>query len=99
MTKIFPNLITLHPEAEKGGRLILHDIGSFDKMNPFTLKGSSPYGLEALVFEPLAVASLDEPFSQYGLLAEDIEVAADKKSVTFTLNAAGKIFRWKPGNC
>ncbi len=84
------------PQAEKGGRLVLHDIGSFDKMNPFTLKGSSPYGLLALVFEPLAVASLDEPFSQYGLLAEDIDVAADKKSVTFTLNAAARFSDGSP---
>jgi microcin C transport system substrate-binding protein len=78
------------PNAVQGGRLVLHDIGSFDKMNPFTLKGSAPYGLDALVFEPLAVASFDEPFSQYGLLAEDIEVAADKKSVTFILNGLAK---------
>ncbi|NOR26492.1 MAG: ABC transporter substrate-binding protein [Desulforhopalus sp.] len=78
------------PNAVQGGRLVLHNIGSFDKMNPFTLKGSAPYGLDALVFEPLAVASFDEPFSQYGLLAEDIEVAADKKSVTFTLNGLAK---------
>ena len=74
------------PQAVKGGTLVLHDIGSFDKLNPFTLKGEAPLGLEALVFEPLAVASLDEPFSQYGLLAADIDVAADKKSVTFTLD-------------
>lgn len=78
------------PEAEKGGKLVLHDIGSFDKMNPFTLKGSSPYGLETLIYEPLAVPSLDEPFSQYGLIAENIEVAPDKKSVTFTLNPLAK---------
>ncbi len=78
------------PNAVKGGVLVLHDLGSFDKMNPFTLKGSSPYGLEELVFEPLAVASQDEPFSQYGLLAEDIVVAEDKMSVTFTLNAEAR---------
>jgi len=84
------------PNTVKGGRLVLHDIGSFDKINPFTLKGSSPYGLEDLVFEPLAVSSLDEPFSQYGLLAEDIEVAADKKSVTFTLNTEAKFSDGSP---
>ncbi|MGB3226104.1 MAG: extracellular solute-binding protein [Desulforhopalus sp.] len=84
------------PNAVKGGRLVLHDIGSFDKINPFTLKGSSPYGLEDLVFESLAVSSLDEPFSQYGLLAEDIEVAADKKSVTFVLNDKAKFSDGSP---
>lgn len=74
------------PEAKQGGSLTLHDLGSFDKMNPFTLKGTAASGLTNYVFETLAVASLDEPFAEYGLIAEDIELAADKKSVTFTLN-------------
>ncbi|MFW2368386.1 MAG: extracellular solute-binding protein [Desulforhopalus sp.] len=83
-------------KAEKGGHLILHDIGSFDKLNPFTLKGESPYGIEELVFETLAVASLDEPFSQYGLLASNIEVAKDGMSVTFTLNPKAKFSDGSP---
>ena len=74
------------PDSVKGGRLVLHDIGSFDKMNPFTRKGEAPLGLEMLVFEPLAVTSLDEPFAAYGLIAEDIVLAADKMSVTYTIN-------------
>ena len=40
-------------EAKKGGSLTLHALGSFDKMNPFTLKGNAPYGLNSLVFETL----------------------------------------------
>ncbi len=73
-------------QAQKGGELSLHAVGSFDKMNPFTLKGSAPEGLQGLVFETLAEASLDEPFAQYGLLAKDIAVAADGLAVTFTLD-------------
>ncbi len=73
-------------KAVKGGKLQLHDNGSFDKMNPFTLKGTSPLGLEMFVFEPLTVGSLDEPFAGYGLIAEDIELAKDKMSVIFTIN-------------
>ncbi len=83
-------------EAEAGEILVLHDIGSFDKMNPFTLKGEPPYALERLVFEPLAIASLDEPFSQYGLLAEDIEIAADKKSVIFSLDSQARFSDGSP---
>ena len=49
------------PKARPGGELVLHDLGSFDKMNPFTLKGTAPFGLDTLVFETLAVPSLDEP--------------------------------------
>ena len=29
-------------QARKGGNLVLHSLGSFDKMNPFTLKGTAP---------------------------------------------------------
>jgi microcin C transport system substrate-binding protein len=78
------------PKAKKGGSLTLHDLGSFDKMNPFTLKGMVPFGLEHFVFETLAVGSLDEPFAAYGLIAKDIALAEDRKSVTFTLNEQAK---------
>jgi len=83
-------------EATKGGDLILHDLGGFDKMNPFTLKGSAPFGLETFIFEPLAVSSLDEPFAAYGLIAKDIELAADKKSVTFTLDKRARFSDGSP---
>lgn len=73
-------------KSTKGGKVVLHSIGSFDKLNPFTLKGLEPLGLELFVYETLTVKSLDEPFAQYGLLAKDIEVADDKMSVTFTID-------------
>ena len=80
----------VEPTAQKGGQLTLHDIGSFDKLNPFTLKGTGAFGLfgieNSLIFETLAVGSLDEPFAAYGLIAKDIELAEDKKSVLFTLD-------------
>jgi microcin C transport system substrate-binding protein len=73
-------------KAQKGGALVLHDLGSFDKMNPYTLKGSAPSGLDSLVFETLAVSSLDEPFAGYGLIAKNIELADDRLSVTYTID-------------
>jgi len=77
-------------QAKQGGHLVLHGLGGFDKMNPFTLKGAAPDGLNALVFEPLATSSLDEPFAKYGLIAQDISPAADGLSVTFTINPAAR---------
>ncbi len=74
------------PREVKGGDLVLHDLGSFDKMNPYTLKGAPPAGLSEFVFETLAVASLDEPFAAYGLLARDLELAPDKMSITYTID-------------
>ena len=73
-------------QAKSGGTLVLHDLGSFEKMNPFTLKGEAPRGLTPYVFEPLAVPSLDEQFAQYGLIASEIDLAKDKKSVSLTIN-------------
>ncbi len=74
------------PNAKPGGTLNLHAIGGFDKMNPYTLKGSPPDFLEPLIFEHLMVQSMDEPFSQYGLLAKEVEVAKDGLSITFHLD-------------
>ncbi|MDA8160767.1 MAG: extracellular solute-binding protein [Desulfobacteraceae bacterium] len=83
-------------QATPGGELILHGLGSFDKTNPFTLKGTAPEGLSSLVFETLAVRSLDEPFAMYGLIAKDIALAPDGLSVTFTLNPQARFSDGKP---
>jgi len=79
----------VEPDAPKGGVLNLSTVSpnsGFDKYNPFSLKGRAAPGVTDLVFETLAVYSLDEISVVYGLLADDIEVAPDFKSVTFRLN-------------
>lgn len=73
-------------EAKQGGDLTLHGLGSFDKFNPFTLKGAPPDGLQELCFDGLTVSSLDEPFARYGLIAEDLELAQDRLSMLISLN-------------
>ncbi len=83
-------------QAKKGGQLVLHSLGSFDKMNPFTLKGTAPDGLETLVFETLAVGSLDEPFAAYGLIAKDIFLAANGLSVTYTIDERARFSNGEP---
>ena len=95
----FTHFEWVNPAAPKGGELELVAalrITNFDKYNPFTLKGTSPPGLGALVFETLLTATLDEPTTAYGLLAEDIEVAADGLSVTFRLNPKARFHHGKP---
>jgi microcin C transport system substrate-binding protein len=72
--------------APKGGELDLSGFGNFDRLNPFLLKGISADGLSELAIEPLMEQSLDEPYSLYGLIAEDIALADDELSVTFRLN-------------
>ena len=74
-----------NPQAPKGGTLRLATIGSFDSFNPFILKGVAAGGLNTYIFETLMASSFDEPYAQYGLIAESAHIAPDKKSVTFTL--------------
>jgi len=78
----------VNPDAPKGGTLVLANpdrLTSFDKFNPFTMRGNAAPGL-GLMFESLTTGSLDELASAYGLLADDIRVAPDRMSVTFHLN-------------
>lgn len=80
----------VNPQAPKKGELVLSASGSFDRLNPFLLKGVAAAGIEALVFEPLMEQSQDEPYSLYAHLAEDIQLAEDKLSVVFRLNPAAR---------
>ena len=89
----FAHFDWVNPNAPRGGEIDLVPplrITNFDKFNPFTLKGTAAPGLAALVFETLLTGTFDEPTSAYGLLAEDVEVAKDKLSVTFRLNPAAR---------
>ena len=92
----FDHFDYVRPNAPKGGELQLSSPGSFDKLNPYTLKGVSAVGLGDLVFEPLMEQSLDEPYSLYAHLAEDIRLAPDKLSVTFRLNPKARFSNGKP---
>jgi microcin C transport system substrate-binding protein len=73
------------PSANRGGELRLSAMGTFDKLNPFTLKGIAARGVMDLMFESLTTGSLDEPMSMYGLLAKDMKLAPDRLSITFRL--------------
>ncbi len=84
------------PAARKGGTLTLSAFGTFDSLNPYLLKGISAAGLGELVFESLLEKSLDEPFSMYGLLAEDFSLAEDGLSATFHLNPKARFADGKP---
>ncbi len=86
----FDHFDYVNPNAPRGGELVLSGFGSFDSFNPYILKGMAADGLGNLMFESLMVKSLDEPFSQYGLLAEDVELAEDRLSATFRLRAEAR---------
>jgi peptide/nickel transport system substrate-binding protein len=74
-----------NPDAPTGGAVISAEVGTFDSLNPFVLKGTVPWQLSFLVSESLMGRSLDEPFTLYGLLAESVETDSDRTWVEFTL--------------
>jgi microcin C transport system substrate-binding protein len=85
----FTHFDYVNPDAPKGGELFLANPDrrtSFDKFNPFSLKGVAAAGVSSLMFETLAVGSSDEVATMYGLLADDMVLAPDRLSMTFHLN-------------
>lgn len=81
----FVSLPYVNPAAPQGGTIAFGEIGGFDSLNPYILRGRAPWGVQAHVFETLMGRNWDEPFSLYGLLAESIEVGPARDWVEFTL--------------
>jgi microcin C transport system substrate-binding protein len=94
----FSHFDWVNPDVPKGGTVRLMASGTFDTLNPYTFKGTSPvatpgflqYGITELN-EPLMVGtgqydpSGDEPSSSYGLIAQSVEYSADRSWVVFNL--------------
>ena len=89
----FKHFDYVNPKAPKGGTVRLEAIGTFDSFNPFIIKGSPAAGI-GRIYESLMAGSADEPFSEYGLLAESITVPRDRSWVAFKLRAEA---RWHDG--
>lgn len=90
----FTHFDIVNPSAPKGGDFKLAVVGTFDTLNPFILKGTAPAGIRDILIESLMKRSPDEPFSQYGLVAESLEVAPDRSWVVFHINPKA---RWQDG--
>lgn len=85
----------VNPDAPKGGQLrqSVPNSTTFESFNPYIVRGTSAAGADG-IYESLTVASNDEAFTQYGLLAQFIETPDDRSWVAFTLNPAA---RWWDG--
>ncbi|KAF0866818.1 extracellular solute-binding protein [Pseudomonas sp. LD120] len=105
----FTHFDWVNPAAPKGGTLRLMAFGTFDTLNPYTFKGTSPvatpnflqYGVNELN-EPLMVGtglyapSGDEPTSSYGLIARSVEYSEDRSWVVFNLRPEARFHDGKP---
>ena len=95
----FAHFDYVNAQAPKGGelRLVSHlRVSTFDKYNPFTLKWAAPAYLSELMFDTLLTGALDETGSGYGLLAQDVALASDGLSVTFTLRPQARFHNGSP---
>jgi len=95
----FSHFDYVNPQAPKGGELRLVSNlrnSTFDKYNPFTLRGSAPAYLSGLMFDSLLAGALDETGAAYGLLAEDVQAAPDGLSVTFRLRDTARFHNGDP---
>jgi microcin C transport system substrate-binding protein len=83
------------PAAPKGGRVRVGALGTFDNFNPFVsgVKGNLAAYL-MMMYEPLLSPALDEPTTEYGLLAEAVAFPDDHSSVAFRLRPEA---RWHDG--
>ena len=95
----FAHFDYVNADAPKGGEIRLvgnSRASTFDKYNPFTIKGNAPTYLAQLMFDTLLTGSLDEEGAAYGLLAEDVQVAPDRLSATFRLRRAARFHDGSP---
>lgn len=95
----FSHFDYVNPAAPKGGEIRMVPPTrptNFDKFNPFTLRGTAPYGIGLLLMESLLTGNFEEPTTAYGLLADDVQVAADRLSATFRLNEKARFHNGAP---
>nr|MBF0682963.1 ABC transporter substrate-binding protein [Pseudomonas sp.] len=105
----FTHFDWVNPDAPKGGVVRIMASGTFDTLNPYTFKGTSPsatpgfyqYGISELN-EPLMVGtgvydpSGDEPSSAYGLIAESVEYSDSRSWVVFNLRQSARFHDGRP---
>jgi peptide/nickel transport system substrate-binding protein len=76
-------------DAPKGGTITFGVMGTFDTLNPYSVRGIAAQGIApplGLVLQSLMVRSADEPFSLYASVAQSIDISKDMSTVTFNLN-------------
>lgn len=85
----------VNPDAPQDGTLRQAGFGGFDSLNPFINKGVAADDI-GLIYDTLTRHSLDEPFTEYGLLAEKMEKAPDNSWVRFYLRPEARFHDGHP---
>ena len=80
----FPHLPYINPTAPKGGEISQWAPGTFDSVNPYTIKGV-PVALGQIFYETLLSGTADEIGASYCKLCETMEYPEDRSWVIFNL--------------
>jgi microcin C transport system substrate-binding protein len=91
----FTHFKWVNPDAPKGGKVTLGTVGTFDTFNSLPPSGNVAIGL-GLIYDSLMTGSLDEPSTEYGLIAEAVSFPDDYSSVTFRLRQEARFHDGKP---
>jgi peptide/nickel transport system substrate-binding protein len=81
----FKSLPYVNPDAPQGGALRQAITGTFDSLNPFIVKGTAARDIRTFTYESLMTRNGAEPFTLYGLLAENIDVSDDRQTFSFKI--------------
>lgn len=91
----FKHFDYVNPDAPKGGIFRQAGFGGFDSLNPFINKGVAADDI-SMIYDTLAKQGLDEPFTEYGLVAGKIEKAPDNSWVRFYLRPEARFHDGHP---
>ncbi|MBD1587179.1 extracellular solute-binding protein [Pseudomonas typographi] len=94
----FTHFDYVNPDAPKGGsvRRSALELGGFDHLMPYVDKGTGVSQIDGLVYSPLAVRSMDEPYTVYGLVAQRMERAPDGLWLRFYLDPRARFADGSP---
>ena len=85
----------VNPDAPKGGTLRLRATGTFDSLNPFSIKGIPGAGV-GFIYDTIMKESLDEGSIHYCHLCEWVSYPSDYSQVTFKLREGPKFHDGTP---
>jgi microcin C transport system substrate-binding protein len=91
----FTHFDWVNPDAPKGGRVRQMAFGTFDSLNPYSIKGH-PVSAVALIYDRLMTSSPNEPSTSYGLVAEWVSYPPDFSSATFQLRPNARFHDGQP---
>ena len=89
----FKHFDYVNSNAPKGGSVRMTAIGTFDSLNFIPYKGTKASAI-GLIYDQLMTASLDEPSSEYGQIAEWVSYPDDFSTATYRLRDEA---RWHDG--